>query len=61
MGQSLRRIVLEDQVPELLHERALALACGFDFKVGVRSAAHKAALEFAEPRLTGIIVVMNWC
>ncbi|MCY1078818.1 DUF6310 domain-containing protein [Archangium lansingense] len=57
----LRRIVLEDQVPELLHERVLALACGFDFKVGVRSAAHKAALEFAEPRLTGIIVVMNWC
>ncbi|EPX64710.1 hypothetical protein D187_000132 [Cystobacter fuscus DSM 2262] len=34
----LRRIVLEDQVPELAHERALALACGFDFKVGVRSA-----------------------
>ncbi len=57
----LRRIVLEDQVPELLHERALALACGFDFKVGVRSAAHKAALEFADPRLKGLIVVMHWC
>jgi len=57
----LRRVVLEEQVPELLHERALALACGFYFKVGVRSAAHKAALEFADPRLKGLIVVMNWC
>ncbi|EPX62725.1 hypothetical protein D187_008913 [Cystobacter fuscus DSM 2262] len=35
----LRRIVLEDQVLELQYERALALACGFNFRVGVRSAA----------------------
>ena len=57
----LRRVVLEEQVPELLHERGLALSCGFDFKVGVRSAAHKDALEFAVPQLKGFIVVMNWC
>ena len=29
----LQRIVLDDQVPELQHERALALACGFNFRV----------------------------
>ncbi|WP_395834168.1 DUF6310 domain-containing protein [Cystobacter fuscus] len=57
----LRRIVIEDQVPELQYERALALACGFNFRVGVRSAAHKAALELADRRLTGFIVVMEWC
>ncbi|ATB31338.1 hypothetical protein MEBOL_004800 [Melittangium boletus DSM 14713] len=55
----LRRIVIEEQLPKLQYERALALACGFDFKVGVRSAAHKAALEFADETLE--IVVMNWC
>jgi len=57
----LRRIVLEDRVPELLHERALALACGFNFRVGVRSPAHKVALELADPELKGLIVVMEWC
>ena len=55
----LRRIVLEDQVPELQYERALALACGFNFRVGVRSAAHKAALESLDRNLD--IVVMDWC
>jgi len=55
----LRRIVLEEQVPKLQYERALALSCGFDFRVGVRSAAHKAALELADETLE--IVVMNWC
>jgi hypothetical protein len=55
----LRRIVLEDQVPELQHERALALACGFNFRVGVRSAAHKAAWESLDRNLD--IVVMEWC
>jgi len=57
----LQRIVLDDQVPELQHERALALACGFNFRVGVRSPAHKAALELADRRLKGLIVVMEWC
>ncbi|WP_338021968.1 DUF6310 domain-containing protein [Archangium gephyra] len=57
----LRRIVLEDQVPGLLHERALALSCGFNFRVGVRSPAHKIALELADPELKGLIEVMEWC
>ena len=55
----LRRIVLEDQVPELQYERALALACGLSFRIGVRSAAHKAALENLDGNLD--IVVMDWC
>jgi len=55
----LREFVLEDQVPKFQHERALALACGFAFKVGVRSAAHKAALLELDGTLD--IVVMDWC
>ncbi len=49
------------RVRDFMSERALAMACGFDFRVGVRSATHKAALEYAEPRLEGLIVVMDWC
>ncbi|REG24630.1 hypothetical protein ATI61_114239 [Archangium gephyra] len=55
----LREFVLEEQLPKLQHERALALACGFAFKVGVRSAAHQAALLDRDGTLD--IVVMNWC
>jgi hypothetical protein len=55
----LRRIVIEEQLPKLQYERALALACGFDFKVGVRSAAHKDALLDRDDTLD--IVVMEWC
>jgi hypothetical protein len=55
----LREIVLADQVPDLQYERALALACGFDFKVGVRSATHKAALLKQDPTLK--VVIMEWC
>ncbi|REG37924.1 hypothetical protein ATI61_101914 [Archangium gephyra] len=57
----LREIVIESQVEKLRHERALALACGFDFRIGVRSPAHKEALEFAARDLNGLIVVMDWC
>ena len=57
----LQRTVTGKQVAELRRERALALACGFDFRVGVRSAAHKDALEREAPELEGIIVVMDWC
>ncbi|WP_224360536.1 DUF6310 domain-containing protein [Hyalangium versicolor] len=53
--------VIRSQVPELRRERGLAGACGFDFRVGVRRAAHKAALERAEPEFEGLIVVMGWC
>lgn len=56
---ALRKIVIGKQVSELQHEHKLALACGFDFRVGVRSAAHKAALENVDRTL--IIVVMDWC
>lgn len=55
----LRNQSVENQLPGLLHERTLALACGFDFKVGVRSASHKAALLRRDPTLE--IVIMNWC
>ena len=48
-------------MPELRREQALALACGFNFRVGVRSAAHKDALEREAPDLEGSIVVMDWC
>ncbi|NTX03276.1 hypothetical protein HUA75_16025 [Myxococcus sp. CA040A] len=57
----LQRIVPGKQVAELRRERALALSCGFDFRIGVRSAEHKDALEVEAPELEGIIVVMEWC
>jgi hypothetical protein len=57
----LQRTVTAKQVAELRRERALALACGFDFRVGVRSAAHKAALEREAPDLADIIVAIEWC
>ncbi|WP_338041910.1 MULTISPECIES: DUF6310 domain-containing protein [Myxococcus] len=57
----LQRTVPGKQVAELRRERALALACGFDFRVGVRSAEHKDALEVEAPELEGIIVIMEWC
>ncbi|WP_370644252.1 DUF6310 domain-containing protein [Myxococcus sp. RHSTA-1-4] len=55
----LRDIVIKKQVKELQRERALAAACGFRFQVGVRSAAHKAALEREDRRLD--VAVMDWC
>jgi hypothetical protein len=55
----LRDQVVKKQVTELLRERDLAMACGFDFQLGVRSAAHKAALLTEESTLK--IVIMDWC
>ena len=55
----LQDIVVKNQVKEMRRERELARACGFDFRVGVRSAAHKAALEEQERNLE--VVVMDWC
>ncbi|SEK95365.1 hypothetical protein SAMN05444354_103159 [Stigmatella aurantiaca] len=49
------------QVVELQRERELARACGFGFRVGVRDAGHKAALELAAPALEELIAVMDWC
>jgi hypothetical protein len=57
----LQTIVLRKQVRDFRTERGLAMNCGFDFRVGVRRAAHKAALEREAPDLEGIIVVMDWC
>ncbi|TQF10177.1 hypothetical protein FJV41_40790 [Myxococcus llanfairpwllgwyngyllgogerychwyrndrobwllllantysiliogogogochensis] len=57
----LRGRVIKDQVAEMRLERGLALACRFDFRVGVRSEAHQEALEEAAPDLKGFIVVMDWC
>lgn len=57
----LQDIVVKKQTRDFLTERKLAMACGFDFRVGVRSAAHKKALEYAEPTLEDLMVVMDWC
>jgi hypothetical protein len=56
-----QEFMAEKQVPELLRERDLARACGFDFRVGVRSAKHKEALGARAPDLKELIVVMDWC
>ncbi|MCP3103124.1 DUF6310 domain-containing protein [Myxococcus sp. K15C18031901] len=40
----LRAKVVDTQVPELQRERAIALGCGYGFRVGVSSEAHRAAL-----------------
>ncbi|MBN1204753.1 MAG: hypothetical protein JXB05_07495 [Myxococcaceae bacterium] len=47
------------KLPEIQREKRLAEECGYDFVVGVKSAAHKAALLRLDPKLN--IVVMNWC
>jgi hypothetical protein len=44
-----------------LVERGLAMACGFDFRIGVISSTHKDELERAFPELEGLVVVMDWC
>lgn len=51
----LRRQVIEDQVEELQEARAIAVACGYDFVVGVSSAAHREALLRQEPTLRIIV------
>ena len=57
----LQDIVIKKNKRDFLTERELARACGFDFRVGVRSATHKATLEIEEPQLKGVIVLMDWC
>jgi hypothetical protein len=57
----LQDIVVRKQVRDFLIEQELARACGFDFRFGVRSVKHQKALEYADPRLEGFIVVMDWC
>jgi hypothetical protein len=57
----LRDIVIRSQGPKLLVEKGLAMACGFDFRIGVLSSTHQDELERAFPELEGLLVVMDWC
>jgi len=52
---------IKKEVPELRRERKLAEACGFEFRIGVRSAAHKEALALEARELEPLIVIMDWC
>ncbi|WNG18967.1 DUF6310 domain-containing protein [Cystobacter fuscus] len=54
-----QRFFAKMKLPEIQREKRLAEACGYNFAVGVRSAAHKAALLELDPELT--IVIMDWC
>jgi hypothetical protein len=53
--------VVRDQAAKMRIERDLARACGFDFRIGVSSEAHKEALGAQAPDLSDLIVVMDWC
>ena len=61
MDPSPGEMELDKQVEEGLRERDLAAACGYDFRIGMRSEAHKELLERAARDLRGHIVVMDWC
>ncbi len=47
------------KLPELQREDRLARQCGYNFVVGVKSAAHKAVLSRLDPNLK--VIVMDWC
>jgi hypothetical protein len=54
-----QRFFARVKLPEIRREKRLAEECGYQFVVGVKSPAHKAALLALDPDLT--IVVMDWC
>lgn len=54
-----RNFFIDIKLPEIQRERRLAEDCGYNFAVGVRSEAHKAAL--LEQDRTLKVVVMEWC
>ncbi len=54
-----QQFFIEVKLPEIQRERRLAEECGYEFVLGVRSEAHKAALELADKTLE--VVVMDWC
>jgi len=54
-----QRFFARVKLPGIQQEKRLAEACGYNFVVGVRSAAHRAALLELDSELT--IVVMDWC
>ncbi len=47
------------KLPELQREDRLAKQCGYNFVVGVKSAAHQAVLFKLDPNLK--VIVMDWC
>ncbi|WP_338021959.1 DUF6310 domain-containing protein [Archangium gephyra] len=55
------QVEINKQIEEARRERALAAACGFNFRIGVRSEAHKEALEGAAAEFKGLIELMGWC
>jgi len=58
---ALKGFAIKKEVAELKRELGLAQACGFAFRIGVRSAAHKEALARAARELEPFIVIMDWC
>ncbi|WP_369946516.1 DUF6310 domain-containing protein [Vitiosangium sp. GDMCC 1.1324] len=54
-----QQFFIEMKLPEIQRERRLAEECGYEFVLGVRSEAHKAALELVDKTLK--VVVMDWC
>ena len=54
-----QKLFIKVKLPELRREARLARECGYEFIVGVRSEAHKIALERADGSLK--VVVMDWC
>jgi hypothetical protein len=50
---------IQMKLPEIQREKRIAEACGYDFAIGVRSKAHKIALERADSTLK--VVLMDWC
>jgi hypothetical protein len=51
----LQKEVVKKESPKLREERKIAVECGYDFIVGVSSAAHKAALERMDNTLKIVI------
>jgi len=54
-----QRFFARMKLPEIQREKRLAEDCGYNFVVGVKSAAHKAALEKLDRNLN--IEIMDWC
>ena len=46
------------ELKQIRKEQDIAVACGYDFVVGVSTEEHKAALEFAVP---GFEIVVTGC
>ncbi len=54
-----QKFFVKMKLGEIQRERRLAEECGYHFVVGVRSEAHRIALERADRSLN--VVVMDWC